>query len=62
MDSADQRKDMSQSQIEGLPESQLAIHNQAASTDKECPEQALSTDKSTSVDKPALTDFQNFPS
>ena len=56
MDSADQRKDMSQSQIEGLPESQLAIHNQAASTDKECPEQALSTDESTSVDKPALTD------
>ena len=56
MDSADQRKDMSQSQIEGLPESQLAIHNQDASTDKECPEQALSTDESTSVDKPALTD------
>lgn len=56
MDSADQRKDMSQSQIEGLPESQLAIHNQAASTAQECREQALSTDKSTSVDKPALTD------
>ena len=63
VDSADQRKDMSQSQIEGLPESQLAIHNQTASTAQECSEQALSTDESTSVDKPTLTDaFEDISS